>query len=855
MSGYKPPRWLERIVERVLPPDLAGQGTLGDLAEEFERRALRSPLWARLWYAGQTASILKSRVLTRDGADRAFGSSQLWMDLRWSFRSIRKNPVFAFAVVAVLGLGLGANAAVFSVVDGTFRNTSWWRDPDATVAVWPGRHFSRGELDLYSRTQSVYRAIGGFAEVAFALRLQDGESESVTGVRITPELFREDDDNIPGMPRVVVLGEALWRRSFGADPGIIGSRVDLNGAPTTVVGIQGAGGAAPGGRTELWVPHVLDPRDDDFWKAQLLNVVGVLRDGANLNNAFEDLRAHTTNLTRLFPMWYEPGFAEGWATATRADESHRRLISTPLLLLLGGTGLLMLVTALNVGNLLLGRAIDRRTELAVRTALGAGRTRIAGQLLVEGLVWTLLALGVGLTTASFAGQWIADLFVGEAVVVSSRIISPAVLLFAGAVSSLAWLVLCGVPIAHYLRTQRAGIDVKPASASPAQRSLVTVQAALATLLLVSATLLVATVDNLRRVPLGFETAGLITVELSTPEDRVGTVPQARNLYQRLAERVAAIPGVETVGLTGWLPLRAQAPSTPINLKAAPVNPVKAVKAPMHMVDPGFFEALQVNAIEGRLLSTDDRAPEPSAVVVNQTLAATLWPDVSPIGRMIAIDPHDWMNWVQVVGVIPDIRSGEITSPAGPALYVSLAEIPSPDVTLVVRASAPPASLVPMIRRAVAEVDPLVPIRAVTSMNDVVRAAYSTSWVMMGLLIVLAVLATGLGAVGIYAVLAHHVALNKKEIGLRMALGAQPGTVVGGIVRSGMILAGIGILLGSVGALMSTRLLESLLFGVSALAPWAFIAPAVALLAAAALAALSPAARAGSLPPADVLRSE
>jgi putative ABC transport system permease protein len=867
MSGYKPPRWLERMLERVLPEDLSGQGTLGDLAEEFERRALRSPLRARVWYARQTASILRVHLMTPDGADRTFGRADLVMDLRWSVRSILKNPGFAFGVIVVLGLGLGATAAVFSVVAGTLRNTSWWSDGDATVAVWPDRPFSGGELDLYSQNQSVYRTVGAFNELAFAFRPTNGESESVNGVMITPALFRElavqpalgralaDDDAIPGMEPVVVLGEALWRRAFGADPGIVGGTVEVNGRAFTVVGIQGAAGKAPGGRAELWVPLVLDPRDDDFWPARNLDVLGVLRAGAGLNDAFDDLKAHAVNLTRLFPMFYPAGFFEGLISVARSDESQRRLIATPLLLLLGGTALLMLVTALNVGNLLLGRAIDRRRELAVRTALGASRGRVVGQLLVEGVVWTALALAVGVATGSIAGQGIAALFVGEVVVVSSPITSLPVLLFVAAVSALACLVLSGVPIAHYLRTQRSGLTVKPASAAPTQRSLVMVQASLATLLLVSATLLVATVGNLRKVPLGFEAAGLMTVELSPPEDRVATVPRARALYDRLAERVMAIPGVQAAGMTGWLPLRAQAPAAPINLRAAPVDVAQAVQVPKHMVDPGFFDALQVQPLEGRLLGSQDRALTPSAVVVNRTMAEMLWPGVSPIGRFIAIDPHAWDDWVQVVGVIPDIRSGEITNPAGPAMYVPLAESPSRDVTLVVRAAGSSSALIPMIRRAVTDVDRLVPIRAAMSMEDVVRAAYSTSWVMMGLLIVLALLATGLGAVGIYAVLAHHVALNKKEIGVRMALGAQPGAVIGGIVRSGVVLAGIGILLGSGGAVVSTRFLESLLFGVSALAPWAFIMPAVALLGAAAIAGVIPAAQAGSLPPAEVLRNE
>ena len=320
----------------------------------------------------------------------------------------------------------------------------------------------------------------------------------------------------------------------------------------------------------------------------------------------DDIVAFTEYLSQIVRMFYPPGFAVGKVNVARADEAQRGLISTPLLLLLGGTGLLLLVTALNVGNLLLGRAINRRTELAVRTALGAGRGRITQQLLVEGVVWTGLALGLGLITASFAGPWIADLFVGEAVVVNSSIMSPGVLLFVGTVSIVAWLVLCGVPIAHYLRSHSTGINVKPASASHAQRSLVTVQAALATLLLVSATLLVETVNNLRSVPLGFDPTGLITVELSPPADRVETVTRARALYDRLAERVGAISGVQTAGLTGWLPLRVQAPNTPINLMTAPVVPHQSVKAPKHMVDPSFFEAMRIQPTEGRLLGTQDR---------------------------------------------------------------------------------------------------------------------------------------------------------------------------------------------------------------------------------------------------------
>ncbi|HSG07363.1 MAG TPA: ADOP family duplicated permease [Longimicrobiales bacterium] len=863
----QPPRWLERVAEWALPAGLSGQGTLGDLAEEFQRRSSRSPFLARLWYAGQTASVLAYRVFTGSGADSQDTHSDMFMDLRWAFRLGLKHPGFALGVVTVLALGLAANVAVYSVVDGTFRNTSWWGEPERTVSVWPEREWSFGMMQIYRDEQAAYRSVGGYAEFAFALRTPDGSSESVNGVVITPELFRElsvqpalgraldEDDAFLGVEPVAVIGESLWRRSFGADPGVLGSTVDIGGASVRVVGIQGMGGRAPGGRAEVWFPLVMDPRDDDYFKAMNLKMVGVLRDGVTMDDAYAEIDTFNDRLARLFPSFFTPDWDDGMIRVARADASQRRLVSTPLLLLLGGTALLLLITALNVGNLLLGRAIERRGELAVRAAIGAGRGRIVRQLLVEAGVLTVLAVGLGLWAGAVAGPWIAELFVGEAVVTASSVLEPSVLAFAMAAAVGAWVVLGGVPVAYFLRSQRFGLDVRPKSGMRVQQSLVSVQAALATLLLVSATLLVATVGNLRSVPLGFDERDLLTVELSPPEDRVSSAASARGLYDGLAERVAAIPGVEAVGLTAWLPLRAQAPLAPINLETAPMDQAQAARAPLHYVDPGFFRAMDLEPIQGRLLGSEDRKDGNSVVVVNETLADMLWPDGSAIGQRIAIDPHMWDNFLPVVGVVPDIRSGGITGPAGPAMYVSLAEKPTRDVTLLVRTAGGGGGLVPAVRRAVADVDALVPVRSVMWMADVVRAAYSISWVVMGLLVILAALATALGAIGIYAALTQHVASSRREIGVRMALGADPGAVVSGVVRSGLLIAGVGILVGCVAAAVSARVLESMLFGVSSVALWAYVAAAVALGFAALVAGWVPAWRAGRLPPAEVLRSD
>lgn len=866
MSRHRPPRWLESLVSWALPDGLSGEGALGDLEEEYDRRALRSGLGARLWYLWQAASIVAYRVLT--GPVGGSTDSDLLADLRWTTRSMLRAPAFTAGVVGVLGLGLGANIAVFSVVDGTLANTGWWADRDRAVAVWPDDRFSLGQLEMYDEQQDVYEVVGGYVEVAFAVQLPDGESESVTGVVMTPTLFAElavqpllgrgytAEDGYFGSEAVVVISSALWRRSFAADPGIIGTRIDVGGQPRTVVGVQGIGGAAPGGRTDLWLPIVPDPRDDDYWKATSFTVIGVLRPDADLTRAHDDLMAFTRTLSSTFPMFYPEGYAEGAANVARADEPQRRLVGTPLMLLLGGTILLMLVTALNVGSLLLGRALERRKELSVRLSLGASRSRIVSQLLVEGGLFTLLALALGATVGAFGGAWVSGLFVESAVVGRSPIFDQDVLLFAVAAASLAWVVVNGVPVLFFLRSAKTGLHATPASGNPVQRSLVTAQAALAMLLLVSASLLVTTVDNLRSVPLGFDPDRLLTVELSTPADRVESPAVARELYERLIEQVGAIQGVEAAGLTGWLPLREEAPPTPINLRAAPIDPREAVRAPMHSVDPGFFAALDLIPIEGRLLNADEAdLAAPSAVVVNESLAQMLWPGMSPIGRMIAVDPHAWNSWVPVVGVVPDVRSGAIDGPVGPAVYVALAESPSRDVTLLVRGGMDAPELERAVRSAVATVDPLVPIRVVTKMEDVVRGAYSTAWVMMGLLTLLAGLATGLGALGIYAVLAQHVSLGRREIGVRMALGARPRNVIGSVVHSGLILVAIGIGIGGMIALWSNRFLESLLFGVTSGSALAFLAPVLALMVTAVVAAWIPAARAGRLPPAEVLNGD
>ena len=869
MSPARPPRFLERRLEAALPEGLSRDGTLGDLSEQYAaRRASGSRLSADAWYLSQTITVLVYRRLDREGRPRArLMDMDVIQDLRWAVRSVLRRPGFSLGVVFALGLGLGANGAVFSIVDGTFQSTSWWSAEESAVIMWPDRPFSRGELSVFEQSASAFDIVGAYREEAFSLRTGgDGPTESVQGAVVTPALFTrlrvqpvlgrplQPEDAVAGSERVLLLGHGLWNRAFGADPSILGRRIEVNGEPATVVGVQGPGGTAPGVGTEAWVPLVLDPQDPDFWPTHDLTGVGILRAGASAEDGRTDVVGFGAILSSNFPGFYAPGLGED-ATVVLSTEQQRKLLRTPLLLLLGATGLLLLVASLNVGNMLLARAIDRSQELAIRRSLGASRGRVLRQLMVEGLVWGVLGTTVGVFLGSGVAPVLAGLFASNGAVAQSDWSSPRVVTFILAVSAASWIVLCGVPMAHFLRSHRGGLKLRRARTPVAQRSLVMLQSALATVLLVAAVLLIQSVRNLADIPLGFSAEQVLAVELSPPSDLMATRERTFAFYDALRDRVAGLPGVEQVGLGNAVPLRDRPLGWPVNVEARPVDVGQAVTVPKNIVDPGFFRALGILPRSGRLLDTGDRQASPSAIVINESMARLFWPNSDPVGQRIAIDPHAWRQWITVVGVIEDLRSESLTGPTTPAMYVAFAESPVRETTLLVRAGGDVSELGAAVQAAVQEIDASVPVRSTRALPAIVRDAYATAWITMGLLTVLAVLATALGAIGIHAVLANHVASRQKELGVRLALGAKPGELVGMVVRSGLVLAALGIALGSAAAVGAAGVLESLLFGVSTLEIWAFVLPAVTLLTAATVAAVAPAARAAALPPARVLREE
>ena len=877
MNHSSPPRWAERLLERVLGPGAWDQAALGDLAEAYHRHAARRPKpLCDLWYAWQGLSLILHRALRsgggaggRDPAAGPPGGGAGWgllPDLRWAAGITLRRPLTALGVVLTLGLGLGANVAVVSVMDGSFRTTSWWADAERTVVLWPGHAFSRGQLSIFLDRPSSYETLGGYRLESFMVEPPGGDARSVSGAMISPRLFAElrvqpllgrgfrPEEALPGGEQVAVVGRSLWLREMGGDAAAIGTRILVNGVARTVVGVQGDGGSAPGHGSELWLPLVLDPADPDFFPDISYTLVGVLRNGASADEGRADLRAFGTLLSEMFPFFYRPDYLQD-GTVRVAAEHERAMLRTPLILLMGGTVGLLLVAALNVGNMLLARSVERGREFAVRRALGAGRGRLARQLAIEGALMAALASFLAIVVASPAAAALARLFPQDLGVAPGGLASPAVALLASAGAALTWGVLTGVPIVACLAGDARRLPTALAGRSTPPRALVVLQSCLATTLLIAATLLVSSVANLRRIPLGFLPERVTTATVSAPDELLANRDRLRRFQQDVVERARRLPGATAAGMTSTVPLQELPTTTPVNPQGSEVDVSVAIQAARFAVDAGFFGTMGIRLEAGRLFGSTERGPEPSAVVVNRTLAEALWPGEDPVGRSISIDPHAWSRFVPVVGVVSDFRAESLVEPPRPAVFVSLHEWLERETSLVVRSEAAPAVLVPALRAAVREADSAVPVGEVRPLSGVVRDAYGTSWVTMGLLAALAGIATGLAALGVHAVLAHHVTRRRREIGVRLALGADRGRLVRRILGSGLASTAIGVVIGCVVAAAAARLLESLLFGVSPLEPVAFVLPAVGVLAVAAAAASAPAARAGRLPPAEVLREE
>jgi putative ABC transport system permease protein len=804
----------------------------------------------------------------------------LLQDLRYGARALARSPGFTAVAALTLALGIGANTAIFSVVHAVLLRPLPYREPDRLVLAWETRGPRRGGVtapdyvDWKAQNQVFETLAARDAITANLTGTQD--PERVEGRRVTadylpmlgvrPErgrLFTADEDR-PGASHVVVLSHGLWERRFGADPALLGRSIRLDGEPYQVLGVMPAGVGLPGADEEFWVPLAITPEELRQTGNHRLVVVGRLRPGVSREQAEAEMKAIARRIEPVRPH-SNTGIS---AVLVPLREGLVGDVRSPLLLLLGAVGFVVLIACGNVANLLLARAAGRQREIAVRASLGASRGRVVRQLLVESL---LLAL-VGGVAGVVVGGWGIDALVrtlpAEVPRVSDVRLDATVLGFT-LLLSLATGVLFGlVPALRASRLDltaslKEGARTMGGVAHARLRAGLTVsQVALALLLLVGAGLLIKSFARVQEVKAGFDANQVLTFRLALPEARYREPVQVAGFYRDLLERAHAIPGVSAAGAVSHLPLDNPGASISFWVEGRPrPAPERTDTTRFRAASPGYFQAMSVPVVRGRGLDERDGEGTPRVGVINQTMARRHFAGQDPIGQRLTLD-DDATEPLEIVGVVGDVRHFGLDAEPQPELYLSYAQATplfwkwqDRSLNLVLRTAGDPADVAPAVRGLVRGADPDLPVIALRPMTQVMADSLATRRVYMRLLALFAALALALAAVGIYGVLSYAVARRTGEVGLRMALGATRADVLRLVVGEGLKLTGAGIILGLVAAVGLTRVLVALLFEVSPTDPLTFAAVACLLAAVAVLASYLPAHRATRVDPLVALRYE
>lgn len=826
--------------------------------------------------------------------------SDLVLDLRYALRTLRRAPGFALAALLTLGLGIGANTAILSVVDGVLLRPTPFENVDRLAMVWQTDRNSGTTReptsypdfeDFVARSEQ-FAGLAAFAAQEVTLAPDHGDPLRLDAMAVTHEFmplvgisavigrsFTPEDDR-PGAAQVALIGEGLWERLFARDPAVVGRTLRAQGTTYTVVGVLPAGadfgtlqildGAAYArafadrfgpADVQLWVPlrpvFANAPRD-----THPIFVLGRLAPGVSLTMAQQEMDGIAADLEATY------GSNDGRGAHVEAlTEVVFGPVRPALSLLLVAVTLVLLVACVNVANLLLARAATRTRELAVRTALGAGVGRLGRQFLVEGLVLALLggALGVGLAT--WGTRVLLTFAPGDIPRAATAQVNGPVLWLT---TALCLVVGIAFGVAPALQARRLdphsalkGAATGSASSGAGQRrtrtALVTAELALAVALVVGAGHLIQSFWRLQRVDPGFSPSGVLKAQVDLPPDRYPVDftrwPDFREMHdfnQAVLQRIAALPGVTGAAITGNHPLDAgftNSISVPGREDEAGGWPEISVRR----MTPGYLATVQLALRRGRSLDEGDAASAPPVVLLNEAAVAQYFPDAEPLGQQIFM----WGTLRSVVGVVANERMHGLADDAPPALYLPLAQAPSVngDETFLIRTAGDAGALAPALRGAIRDVDPDLAVFGVEALDRTVRRSVSRERFTMLVLGAFAAAAIALALVGVHGVLSYLVARRSREIGLRLALGAAPGAIVADVVGQGLRLASLGLVLGLLAALGGARLLRGLLFGVTATDPLTFVWVALAVTGAAAAASWLPARRAAREDPMASLRSE
>jgi predicted permease len=793
-------------------------------------------------------------------------------DLRYAFRALRQTPGFTAVAILSLALGIGANTAIFSVVNGVLLEPLPFAEPHRLIAIGEGQEGSPpGQLnstspgsffDMKAQT-SAFTGMAAYSSSSGAL-VGRGEPEMLQGIAevgglfdvlgVRPLLGRTPTiaDEAPDAEPVVVLSHTTWMRYFGSDPAVVGTSVNLGGLSRTVIGVMPESFRFPDGNAQLWTAWRMQPDFRGNRDQYQLGVVARLRPDASIATATSELAVVAS---RLRTDWAQ------YNTNLRLDAVPLRDAivggaQRPLYLLMGAVGLVLLIACANIGNLLLARATGRRREIAVRQALGAGRGRIARQMLTESIVLSMLG--------GIAGVFIARLMM-SALLSSSSIGLPRleevgldgrVLIFTLIISLVAGIAFGTIP-ALRLSSARATDALRSGTRAAGgarwtRSALVVSELALAVILLAGAGLLLRSVALLQRVDPGFASDHLLTFTVTARN-----VPP--NFLDASLERIRAVPGVRDAAVISQLPVTGRGIGAWFNMFDRPVGPNETPPAVAYRVaSPGYFTVTGIPLRRGRLTTVEDRLDNHPSVVINEALAKQYWPDGDPIGREIYLGAPDNRIFPRatVVGVVGDTKDGGLSADALPTVFIPTTMMPTwPFFSYVVRTSVEPNSVAQQVRAQIRALDAAMPIRNVQTMDTILLDAVGPARWSMTLLGLFASMALVLAGVGIFGVLSFTVAQQTRELGIRMALGAAPGAVRRMVLRQGMALVITGVVIGLAGAFALTRLMASMVYGVTTTDPVTYASVAVVLVGVAALASYLPARRATEVSPLVALRAE
>jgi predicted permease len=653
----------------------------------------------------------------------------------------------------------------------------------------------------------------------------------------------------------VVLSYALWSSTFASDPHIVGRPITLNGNAYTVIGVAPAAYALTATAPAFWVPLALTPQQRAEHADHELAVVGLVRDGVAIPDAVRELSAVQRELARDYPH----GEIDGTIVARPLRDSVVGAVRPLMLVLFGAVGLVLLIACGNVMNLLLARAAVRRKEVAIRSALGAGRARLVAQLLIESVLLAGLGGVVGIGVAVLGLRALLRVSPAGVPRLFDATLNAPVLVFAAVVA-----LACGIIFGVWPALRATGVDLQQTLREGSRDAslvvpgsmrtvLVVAEVSLALVLLVGAGLLVRSAVALQRVSPGFDPHGLLVARIALPESRYPTDSSVTAGFQRIVEAVQSVPGAASVSLVSRIPIDALGMDCMTWREGMNPNDVSGVDANARGATGNYFATMRTPLLRGRTFDAADVPGAPVVVVINQSLAHRLFGDTNPIGRHIAQCAGSAPKWREIVGVVGDMRARGLGQLPPNEVYYPIAQLVRSDAGLVVRTTLPPASLAPAVRRAVAGVDPELPVSGVSTMDEVIARSMATPHFTTTLLVLLGLTGLALAAVGIYGIIAYFVSQRAHEIGVRMALGASRRGVSFMVLRQGLALAGAGVAIGLVASAAATRALAGLIYGVSTRDPVTFAGVAGVLLVVAALASLVPAHRATRLDPLEALR--